>query len=64
MALACPMTFDKDKLRSEVRVTYTQVAEDPAGDYQFHRGAEYAAKHLGYDLAALKILPLAATDRH
>ena len=22
MALACPMNFDKDKLRSEVRLTY------------------------------------------
>ena len=62
MALACPMNFDKDKLRSEVRLTYTQVAKDPAGDYHFHRGAEYAAKHLGYDLAALKALPLAATE--
>jgi len=62
MALVCPMNFDKDKLRSEVRRTYTQVAEDPAGDYHFHRGAEYAARHLGYDLAALKVLPLAATE--
>jgi len=62
MALVCPMNFDKDKLRSEVRLTYTQVAEDPAGDYHFHRGAEYAAKHLGYDLPALKDLPLAATE--
>ena len=62
MTLACPMNFDKDKLRTEVRLTYTQVAEDPAGDYHFHRGAEYAAKHLGYDLAALKALPLAATE--
>jgi SAM-dependent methyltransferase len=62
MALACPMNFDKNKLRSEVQLTYTQVAKDPAGDYHFHRGAEYAAKHLGYDLDALKALPLAATE--
>lgn len=62
MALVCPMNFDKEKLRSEVRLTYTQVAEDPAGDYHFHRGAEYAARHLGYDLAALTALPLAATE--
>lgn len=26
MALVCPMNFDKEKLRSEVQVTYTQVA--------------------------------------
>ena len=62
MALVCPMNFDKDKLKSEVRSTYTQVAADPAGDYHFHRGAEYAAKHLGYDLDALRALPLAATE--
>ncbi len=62
MTIVCPMNFDKDKLKSEVRLTYTQVAEDPAGDYHFHRGADYAAKHLGYDLAALKALPLAATE--
>jgi arsenite methyltransferase len=62
MTIACPMNFDKDKLKSEVRLTYTQVAEEPNGDYHFHRGAEYAAKHLGYDLAALKALPLAATE--
>jgi SAM-dependent methyltransferase len=62
MALSCPMNFDKNKLKSEVRLTYTQVAEDPSGDYHFHRGAEYAAKHLGYDLAALQALPLAATE--
>ncbi len=62
MAIVCPMNFDKDKLKSEVRLTYTQVAEDPAGDYHFHRGADYAAKHLGYDLAALNALPLAATE--
>ena len=62
MALTCPMNFDKEKLKSEVRLTYTQVAEDPAGDYHFHRGAEYAAKYLGYDLAALKALPLTATE--
>lgn len=62
MALVCPMNFDKDNLRSEVRLTYTQVAEDPAGDYHFHRGAAYAARHLGYDLAELKSLPLAATE--
>ena len=40
MAIVCPMNFDKDKLKSEVRLTYTQVAEDPAGDYHFHRGAD------------------------
>ena len=56
------MNFDKDKLKSEVRLTYTQVAKDPAGDYHFHRGADYAEKHLGYDLATLKALPLAATE--
>jgi SAM-dependent methyltransferase len=56
------MSLDKDKLKSEVRLTYARVAEDPGGDYHFHRGAKYAATHLGYDLAALQALPLAATE--
>jgi len=56
------MNFDKDKLKSEVQLTYTRVAEDPGGYYHFHCGAQYAATHLGYDLAALQALPLAATE--
>lgn len=63
MATACPINLDVEQLKSEVRNTYSQVAENPSGDFHFHRGAEYAAQFLGYDLAALKTLPSRATER-
>jgi SAM-dependent methyltransferase len=53
--------FDVDRLKSEVRETYGSVARDPSGDFHFHRGPEYAARQLGYDLAELKSLPQIAT---
>ena len=62
MAITCPMNFDKEKLNSEVRETYSRVAQNPAGDYHFHRGPEYAARWLGYDLSALRTLPQLATE--
>ena len=61
MAAACPVGFDKDRLKSEVRATYSQVAENPTGEFHFHRGPEYAARMLGYDLAELRALPELAT---
>jgi SAM-dependent methyltransferase len=61
MAIACPITLDKEKLKAEVRATYSKVADDPSGDFHFHRGPEYAARLLGYDLAELKSLPDIAT---
>jgi SAM-dependent methyltransferase len=36
---------------------YSRVAEDPAGDFHFHRGPAYAVERLGYDAAALAALP-------
>lgn len=63
MTTACPINLDVDQLKSEVRATYSQVAEDPSGDFHFHRGPEYAAEFLGYDLAALRALPARATER-
>ncbi len=44
MALACEITFDREKLKAEVRATYARVAADPDGDFHFHRGEEYAAR--------------------
>jgi arsenite methyltransferase len=61
MALACDITFDREKLKSEVRATYARVATEPDGDFHFHRGPEYAAKLLGYDLLNLQALPKIAT---
>ena len=62
MAIVCPVNFDKDKLKSAVRATYADVAQNPDGDFHFHRGPEYAARLLGYDLAELQSLPQAATE--
>jgi SAM-dependent methyltransferase len=61
MSIACPITLDREKLKSEVRAIYAKVAEDPRGEFHFHRGPEYAARLLGYDPAELSALPLAAT---
>ena len=61
MSLACPVTLDKDRLKSEVHAIYAKVAENPQGDFHFHRGAEYAARLLGYDLAELNKLPRTTT---
>jgi SAM-dependent methyltransferase len=62
MAIACPVGFDVARLKHEVRQTYASVAREPGGDFHFHRGPEYAARLLGYDLAELKALPSVATE--
>lgn len=57
MALSCPVDLDVAKLRREIQSIYARVAEDPSGDFHFHRGAEYAATLLDYDPAELARLP-------
>jgi SAM-dependent methyltransferase len=57
MALSCPIDLDVAKLRQEIQSMYARVAEDPSGDFHFHRGAEYAATMLDYDAAELATLP-------
>ncbi len=61
MAIACPVGFDVARLKREVHKTYASVARDPNGDFHFHRGPEYAARQLGYDLAELEALPAVST---
>jgi arsenite methyltransferase len=61
MSIACPVTLDREQLKSEVRSVYAQVAREPDGSFHFHRGPDYAARLLGYDLAELQSLPAAAT---
>lgn len=61
MALACPVDLDVRKLREEIRSIYARVADDPAGDFHFHRGPDYAAEHLGYSRGALAELPAEST---
>lgn len=63
MALACPANFDTGFLREQVRTTYEAVAENPEGDFHFHRGPEYAAQYLGYEYQELRQLPDIATQR-
>ena len=57
MALTCPVDLDVARLRSEVQAIYSRVAEDPSGDFHFHRGPAYAAEMLDYDPAELAGLP-------
>lgn len=61
MASSCPITLDVEQLRREVSVIYARVADDPEGDFHFHRGPEYAVSWLGYDAAALAAIPAANT---
>ena len=57
MAIACPIDLDTRRLREEIQSIYARVADDPSGEFHFHRGPDYAAGHLGYDRAALSALP-------
>jgi SAM-dependent methyltransferase len=57
MALACPTDLDTRKLRDEIQHIYSRVADDPSGEFHFHRGPDYASGWLGYDRAALAALP-------
>jgi len=63
MALSCPVGFDVERLREEVLRTYTRLANEPGGDFHFHRGLAYATQRLGYDRAELEGLPAACTER-
>lgn len=59
MATSCPIDLDVDQLRREISFIYARVADDPAGDFHFHRGAEYAVSLLGYDAADVAAIPAA-----
>jgi SAM-dependent methyltransferase len=61
MALSCPIDLDVAKLQAEIRSIYSRVAEDPSGDFHFHRGPEYAASLLDYSAAELAELPAETT---
>jgi arsenite methyltransferase len=62
MAIACPVDLDTLKLRAEIQSIYARVAEDPSGEFHFHRGPEYAARRLNYDAAELSKLPGTVTE--
>lgn len=61
MATQCPVGLDVDQLRQEIQSIYGDVATNPEGDFHFHRGAEFAASFLDYDLSELEALPNDAT---
>ena len=61
MNTSCPVDLDVARLRAEVQSMYTRVAADPAGEFHFHRGPQYAAERLGYDASALARLPASVT---
>ena len=63
MAATCPLDFDITTLRDNVRAVYTRVADDPDGDFHFHRGLDYAVERLGYSRAELDALPSITTAR-
>ena len=62
MAIACPLNLDTIRLRSEIQSVYARVAENPSGEFHFHRGPEYAARRLNYDAAELSKLPGTVTE--
>ncbi len=57
MAYVCPIGFDTEAMRRNVRDTYEKLADHPEGNYHFHRGAAYAAGLLKYSQADLDALP-------
>ena len=63
MAFSCPVGFDVERLRSQVRATYDRVAREPGGEFHFHRGLRYAVDFLHYDEAELALLPARSTAR-
>jgi arsenite methyltransferase len=57
MAFTAPENFNGQYLRDQVRAEYDRVANDPHGDYHFHRGPEYAAEYLQYNPEELAMVP-------
>jgi len=54
--------LDTGRLREAIQAMYTRVVMEPESTFHFHRGAEYAAAVLGYDAAALAMVPEEVTD--
>ena len=63
MANHCPIGFDTNSLRDQVRATYERVARHPDGEFHFHRGAGYAVRYLGYDPEELLDVPRLSSER-
>lgn len=61
MATSCPIGLDVEQLRREVSVIYARVADDPSGEFHFHRGPDYAVSLLGYDASELAAIPASSS---
>lgn len=61
MDISCSIDLDVARLRAEVQAMYSRVADEPDGEFHFHRGAAYAANRLGYDAGELARLPESVT---
>ena len=61
MSITCPVDLNTSELRAEISNIYARVADDPNGEFHFHRGPAYAAEFLGYDAAELALLPAECT---
>jgi SAM-dependent methyltransferase len=61
MPITCPIDLNTAVLRTEISTIYSRVAEEPDGDFHFHRGPSYAAEFLGYDAEELALLPAECT---
>jgi arsenite methyltransferase len=61
MPILCPVDLNTAALRSEISNVYERVAEEPEGEFHFHRGPAYAAEFLGYDADELAALPADCT---
>src|SRR5687768_15330791 len=57
MAISCPIDLDTRRLADEIRTLYARVAVEPAGDFHFHRGGDYAVEWLAYPRDGLAGLP-------
>jgi arsenite methyltransferase len=62
MATTCPIDFDVASLREAVTGLYSRLADDPTGDFHFHRGPAYAIGRLGYLRDEVEALPLESTE--
>src|SRR5512146_2449661 len=62
MATTCPVDLDVQRLRSEITSLYSKLADNPDGEFHFHRGPKYAAALLGYSACELESLPAECTQ--
>lgn len=63
MAFKAPDNFNGKYLRDQVEAEYDRVAREPDGDYHFHRGPQYAAEYLQYNIDELATIPEESSAR-